>query len=469
MDLNLKCISSIIDNDTLGYPITSICFNHDSKNLAFSAKNGVYKIYHLATAEYILNSKIINDYVVSILFNKDSSKLIIGTKKGDLITYNSPLYNQINIKIQFNLKINIIKLSTLSKDVLGIAFEDGSIKIFNLMKNEVSFTFNNIHSGECTCLSFSPVHRTFLCTCGLDGFLNFYDFEKEKRLVTSINTGKKITSVSFVEKGDHVLCSDESGFVYLYDLRNSKEEKCVFKGNKGKINYIEINKKIEKVNKNNNNNFAISNNNNYNEKIKETESSFNNSTKKNLMSSNKSLNKIQSKEKDKNDDDNLIDIKNNNNNVMEISEFRNSLKNNNNKNNNHIKQNEIIKNKDDKINEKNELLNLFKKKEYLNNKNYNNLNNKEDEDYFNEDNIDLDMKKFIKKTIKDNIKEESNKIKNFIHDEITSLHVDIIKQFEIQQNKMMQIIKKFSLLNSKMAIRIEELEKENTELKSQFF
>ena len=71
MDLNLKCISSIIDNDTLGYPITSICFNHDSKNLAFSAKNGVYKIYHLASAEYILNSKIINDYIVSILFNKD--------------------------------------------------------------------------------------------------------------------------------------------------------------------------------------------------------------------------------------------------------------------------------------------------------------------------------------------------------------------------------------------------------------
>ena len=466
MDLNLKCISSIIDNDTLGYPITSICFNHDSKNLAFSAKNGVYKIYHLASAEYILNSKIINDYIVSILFNKDSSKLIVGTKKGDLITYNSPLYNQINKKIQFNLKINIIKLSILSKDVIGIAFEDGSIKIVNLMKNEVSFSFNNIHSGECTCLSFSPVHRTFLCTCGLDGYLNFYDFEKEKRLVTSINTGKKITSVSFVEKGDHVLCSDESGFVYLYDLRNSKEEKCVFKGNKGKINYIEINKKIEKVNKNNN--FANSNNNNYNEKIKETESSFNNSSKKNLMSSNKNLNKIQSKEKD-NNDDNLNDINNNNNNnVMEISEFRNSLKNNDKKINNNIKQNENIKYKEDKINEKNELLNLFKKKEYLNNKN-NKLNNKEDEDYFNEDNIDLDMKKFIKKTIKENIKEESNKIKNYIHEEITSLHVDIIKQFEIQQNKMMQIIKKFSLLNSKMAIRIEELEKENTELKSQFF
>ena len=462
MDLNLKCISSIIDNDTLGYPITSICFNHDSKNLAFSAKNGVYKIYHLASAEYILNSKIINDFIVSILFNKDSSKLIVGTKKGDLITYNSPLYNQVNIKIQFNLKINIIKLSTLLKDVIGIAFEDGSIKIVNLMKSEILFSFNNIHSGECTCLSFSPVHKTFLCTCGLDGNLNFYDFEKEKRLVTCINTGKKITSVSFVEKGDHVLCSDENGFVYLYDLRNSKEEKCIFKGNKGKINYIEINKKIEK---NNNNNKSS---NNYNEKIKDSESSFmknsNNSSKKNLMSSNKNFNKIQS------NDNNLIDIKNNNNNNnnnIEISEFRNSLNNKNN-NNNNIKQNEnVIKNKENKINEKNELLNLFKKKENLNN-NFKNINNKEEDD-FNEDNIDLDMKKYIKKIVKDNIKEESNKIKNFIHEEISCLHVDIIKQFEIQQNKMMQIIKKFSLLNSQMAVKIEELEKENTELKSQFF
>ena len=462
MDLNLKCISSIINKDTLGYPITSISFNHDSKNLAFSAKNGIYKIYHLASDEYILNGKIINDYVISILFNKDSSKLIIATKKGDLISYNSPNYNQINIKIQFNIKINTMKFSSLLKEIIGISFEDGSIKIFNLSKNEILFSFNNIHLGECTSISFSPVHKSFLCTSGLDGKINFYDFEKEKRQVTSINTGKKITSVTFVEKGDHILCSDENGIVYLYDLRNSREEKCVFKGNKGKIHYIEINRKIEKIGNNNNNN-NVNNNNKIENSIINSSSS-----KKNLMSSAKNLNKVQS---EINNNNNNNDDNNNNKNEIEINEFKNSLNNSN----NNIKQNEnLIKNKERKINEKNEILNLYKK-ESFNNNNKNNNNNiinnnfNNNNNNYNEDQIDLNMKKYIEKVVKENIKEESNKIKNYIHDEITSLHVDIIKQFEIQQNKMMNIIKTFSLLNSKMAIKIEELEKENNELKSQFF
>ena len=79
--------------------------------------------------------------------------------------------------------------------------------------------------------------------------------------------------------------------------------------------------------------------------------------------------------------------------------------------------------------------------------------------------IDPDIKRYIRTCIEN----ETNQIKQFIHEEINTLHVDIIRQFEIQQRDMMESIREFSMLNTKMTQEIERLKKENEELKSKYF
>ena len=132
----MKSLQTIIDNDTLGSPITSMSFTKDSINLAFASKNGFFKIYNIKIGEFTLNNKLNNDYVISILFNKNNSNLTIVTKNGDIITYSSPSYQNIIFKLQLGIKVNIAKYSPLLNNTIGISTEDGSCKIIDLDKKE---------------------------------------------------------------------------------------------------------------------------------------------------------------------------------------------------------------------------------------------------------------------------------------------------------------------------------------------
>ena len=79
-------------------------------------------------------------------------------------------------------------------------------------------------------------------------------------------------------------------------------------------------------------------------------------------------------------------------------------------------------------------------KGYYNYKNYN-FNNSNNNSYINLNNNfnnnDID------KNIKDYIDEQAQKIKEFIHEEISNLHVDLIRQFEIQNSKNMKMIQEY--------------------------
>ena len=84
--------------------------------------------------------------------------------------------------------------------------------------------------------------------------------------------------------------------------------------------------------------------------------------------------------------------------------------------------------------------------------NYNNINNIGDNTK-----IDKDIKNYID--------EQAEKIKEFIHEEINNLHVDLIRQFEIQNSQNMKMLQEFSIINSQMCKEIERLKNENKLLK----
>ena len=74
----------------------------------------------------------------------------------------------------------------------------------------------------------------------------------------------------------------------------------------------------------------------------------------------------------------------------------------------------------------------------------------------------------IDKDIKNYIDDQAEKIKEFIHDEINNLHVDLIRQFEIQNSQNMKMLQEFSLLNKQLYQEIEKLKNENKLLKNNF-
>ena len=438
LDNRFNYIQSIMDNDIASSPITSINFSQDSKFVAYASRNGFFKVYNLSINDFILNGKIPDGYVSTILFNRDNTKLALCTSTGDLYTYMAPTYQTNTFKLKLQARINCMKFSPSYVDTVGVATQEGKIQVIDLAKGEVLANFEGFHSGPATSLSFSPVSKVFMCSCGMDGKINFYDIDK-KMLVKSIDTKASLTSITFTTKGDQVFCGDTNGYVYLYDIRNSDAPKVLLTGNKGRVNYLEIGNKV--ISKNSlaqsagtaqNSNMMLS--------------SENIDMKKGEIAKNEkftSSQRIPLNERHMN-------INSNTNNVFMNQTYQKS-KTDLSFETKPLKSQLTTDNNAMSVDEQFEIKKAAEKRTY-------NIASQETE-------IDPDIKRYIRTCIEN----ETNQIKQFIHEEINTLHVDIIRQFEIQQRDMMESIREFSMLNTKMTQEIERLKKENEELKSKYF
>ena len=127
-----------------------------------------------------------------------------------------------------------------------------------------------------------------------------------------------------------------------------------------------------------------------------------------------------------------------------------------------------IKDKDINLNNNNNNSINTKNNNYSNN----NLNNNEyDEQINNKFGLTKKLNSNYKendidKNIKNYIDEQAEKIKEFIHDEINNLHVDLIRQFEIQNSQNLKMLQEFSLVNKHLYQEIQKLKNENKMLKN---
>ena len=127
-----------------------------------------------------------------------------------------------------------------------------------------------------------------------------------------------------------------------------------------------------------------------------------------------------------------------------------------------IKEKEKEKDKDNILNNSNNNISSKNNIPINNNNYYNNLNKSGYKNNFTvnekDDNID--------KNIKNYIDEQAEKIKEFVHDEINNLHVDLIRQFEIQNSQNMKMFQEFAMINKILYQEIERLKNENKLLKN---
>ena len=124
-----------------------------------------------------------------------------------------------------------------------------------------------------------------------------------------------------------------------------------------------------------------------------------------------------------------------------------------------------IKDKDNNLNSSNNSISIKNNIPMNNNSYYNNINKS---GYKKNLNIINEKENEIDKDIKNYIDEQAEKIKEFVHEEINNLHVDLIRQFEIQNSQNLKMMQEFSLLNKQLYQEILKLKNENNMLKNNF-
>ena len=122
-----------------------------------------------------------------------------------------------------------------------------------------------------------------------------------------------------------------------------------------------------------------------------------------------------------------------------------------------------LKEKDNNLNSSNNSISVKNNIPVNNNSYYNNMNKL---GYKKNLNINNDKENEIDKNIKNYIDEQAEKIKEFVHEEINNLHVDLIRQFEIQNSQNLKMMQEFSLLNKQLYQEILKLKNENNILKN---
>ena len=124
-----------------------------------------------------------------------------------------------------------------------------------------------------------------------------------------------------------------------------------------------------------------------------------------------------------------------------------------------------LKDKDNNLNSSNNSISIKNNIPLNNNSYYNNINKS---GYKKNLNIINEKENEIDKDIKNYIDEQAEKIKEFVHEEINNLHVDLIRQFEIQNSQNLKMMQEFSLLNKQLYQEILKLKNENNMLKNNF-
>jgi WD40 repeat protein len=378
-------------------------FNNNSSLLAYASSKGHQKIWDLKTQKTQLNNKLDKSYVTSMCFNNDSTIVCSSTNTGSL-NFNG-ITNNTFYKYDTYEKINIVKYSPFYVNNIAFCADDGTVRIYDTKDNQLIHNFA-YHDRPATSIAFSPINKSFLCSVGLDKKINFYDIV-DKKIIRPIMTEHQLTCVSFNTDGYNIAVGTTGGLILIYDLRNNSAPKDKLTGHMGKVNFVEFSKKSNKVStERKNTNTTVDYNKSNNSVILNPTGSISSTTpvlQPNILNqSNNSRN--ENKGSSQSIDDILGELK------QTTFKEKNSIYT--------IKKPETVK--------PIEPFKIETSKSTIPSEPVKPIEYKKVE-------MPSDLDKKIEDVVNNAIEKEVNKLKVFIHEEFNALHVDLIRQFQIQQ------------------------------------
>ncbi|CAD8084333.1 unnamed protein product [Paramecium sonneborni] len=418
---------SLLPLEHNGKAINAISFTSNSQYLASGGHDSIVRVWDLK--KKTIQSQLKGHYsqINSLHWNSSDTLIASASNVGDILVHD--VSTQIAVST-FNLKgsktpgFKAVKF--MSKNLLCSGSNDGSVTIFDLNENEFLCNFSQQHTSKVTGLSFT---QSLVCSVGTDQKCYLYSIV-DKKVTHTIACENPLNSVAMQNDDYSVTVGTLYGQIYVYDIRMTQKPKLQFRGHdNSSVNYMEY-QNIEQQSRLppppsqrllNESNMSVQSQ----TKINQTKSPLILEIKKD---SSKDLNTFSNKES-------MIKIEQQK--QMQYDQF----------------QSRVQSSQQSKFDQSTSKIEDISRK-YEVSRVIGGQNDFTDE-----------QKKFIQQQIN----EQTYQLKKIVQDSVSSMHIDMIRQFQIQQNEMQQLLDQYMKEQSNLVQRISQLEQENQQLKRQSY
>ena len=216
--------------------VMSICLNNANSNyVASSGADKKVLIWDLNASPSCASTcyKEHNDKVQSVKWNKIEENLLLTGSFDKSIKIFDTRVNKSVFTYKINSDIECIDWSELDKYKMLFSFEDGRIQLFDLQQFAPIISFK-AHKKEATSVAFSPQQKSLFASCGRDGRIKIFDYNKiekddnndnmpnlimEKYIKKSVG---ELFTVKFAEDCDNTIAAGGSkGELFIWQLEES--------------------------------------------------------------------------------------------------------------------------------------------------------------------------------------------------------------------------------------------------------
>ena len=210
---------------------TCFSFSSGSGYLSSGAADGIIRVWDTKQRRVLQRFDEHQHRAITCMsFANNDAHLASGNEAGDvlihgLVTQNLAARLPAQAVSAAACPVNHLEYSRLRKSLLGTAYDDGSVFVWDINATEKPHAaFPSQHKAACTGIAFSPVNHVLFASGSMDGNMIFYDVAQRK-IVKSMPTGSPITCMSFHDDGVTVAVGKATGDVAIYDLRSARGNK----------------------------------------------------------------------------------------------------------------------------------------------------------------------------------------------------------------------------------------------------
>ncbi|KAL0915397.1 hypothetical protein M5K25_015809 [Dendrobium thyrsiflorum] len=210
--------------DDIEEAIVSITFSNKSSRYLCSGGSGrVVRIWDLQRKRCIKWLSGHTDTITGVMYNCKDEHLASISMKGDLILHNLASGTRAaDFKDPFGQVLRVLDYSRLSRHILAIAGDDGSIHLWDTTGRAPKVSWLKQHSAPTTGVCFSPSSDKIIASVGLDKKL--YTFDSAMRRPTScVPYEAPFSSLSYSEDGNILAAGTNGGLIVFYDVRGKPQ------------------------------------------------------------------------------------------------------------------------------------------------------------------------------------------------------------------------------------------------------